>query len=333
VPEEVKPDPVKFDGLKLDPKFHVAEENPDIHLQRLLAPQDLDEPFYRTIVKTIKDTINPPKLPPLEITSKPVDPSELKGLNGLYGGNETRAGIVSLLVHAGIIALLLFIGSLKPVQKAVKEMTVLILPTQPLKPVENKGGGGGGARQPIVKKADLPKPTPRPFVPPTVDHFQTKLEAPASLVADLPDIDPTAIGNLTGLNAMNGSGYGGGIGNGSGGGIGNGKGPGFGNGSGGGNGGGAYRPGGGVTNPVALYKPEPQYSEEARKAKWQGAVLLSLVVDENGKPIQIKVIRPLGLGLDEKAIEAVSQWKFKPGMKDGKPVPVQAQIEVTFRLL
>ena len=132
---------------------------------------------------------------------------------------------------------------------------------------------------------------------------------------------------------MNGSGYGGGIGTGSGGGVGSGKGNGVGPGSGGGSGGGAYRPGGGVTNPVALYKPEPQYSEEARKAKWQGAVLLSLVVDENGKPIQIKVIRPLGLGLDEKAIEAVSQWKFKPGMKDGKPVPVQAQIEVTFRLL
>jgi protein TonB len=333
VPEEVKPDPLKPEALKLDPKFHVAEEDPDIHLQRLLAPRDLDEPFYKTIVKTIKEAINPPKLPPLEITSKPVDPAELKGLNGLYGGNETRAGIVSLLVHVGIIALLIFLGTLKPVQKAVKEMVTLVAPPPPLKPVENKGGGGGGARQPIVKKADLPKPTPRQFVPPRVDPVQTKLEAPASIVANLPDIDPTAIGNLTGLNAMNGSGYGGGIGTGSGGGIGSGRGNGVGPGSGGGSGGGAYRPGGGVTNPVALYKPEPQYSEEARKAKWQGAVLLSLVVDENGKPINIKVVRPLGLGLDEKAIEAVSQWKFKPGMKDGKAVPVQAQIEVTFRLL
>ncbi len=334
MPDEVKPDPLKLDALKLDPKFHVAEENPDIHLQRLLAPQDLDEPFYKTIVKTIKDTINPPKLPPLEITSKPVDPSELKGLNGLYGGNETRAGIVSLLVHVGIIALLLFLGTRsKPVQKAVKEMTTLVAPPPPLKPVENKGGGGGGARQPIVKKADLPKPTPRPFVPPRVDILQTKLAAPVSVVADLPDIDPTAIGAQTGLNARNGSGYGGGIGTGSGGGVGSGKGNGVGPGSGGGSGGGAYRPGGGVTNPVALYKPEPQYSEEARKAKWQGAVMLSLVVDASGKPIDIKVVRPLGLGLDEKAIEAVTQWKFTPGKKDGKPVKVQAQIEVTFRLL
>ncbi len=94
----------------------------------------------------------------------------------------------------------------------------------------------------------------------------------------------------------------------------------------------AYRPGGGVTNPVALSKPQPEYSEEAQKAKWQGAVLLSLVVDETGKPANIKVVRPLGLGLDEKAIEAVQQWQFRPGMKDGTPVPVQAQVEVTFRL-
>jgi protein TonB len=327
VPDEVTPD-----SLKLDPKFHVPEEDPDIHLQRLLAPQDLDEPFYKSIVKTFNNIIHPPPpLPPLVLTSKPVDPSELKGLNGLYAGNEARAGIGSLLVHIAVIALLIFLGSLKPVQKAVKEMTTLILPAEPLKPVESKGGGGGGARQPMVKKAELPKPA-RQFVAPT-EPVQTKLAAPISVNADLPDINPTDVGNLTGLTAMAGAGSGAGFGNGKGGGIGNGNGNGVGNGSGGGSGGGVYRPGGGVTNPRPIYRPEPQYSEEARKAKWQGSVLLSLVVDENGKPIQIKVIRPLGLGLDEKAIEAVSQWKFEPGKKDGKPVAVAAQIEVTFRLL
>src|SRR5579863_2575044 len=326
MPDEVKP------TVKLDPKFHVPEEDPDIHLQRLLAPQNLDEPFYKTIVQTVKDIIHPPKLPPLEITSKPVDPSELKGLNGLYGGNETRAGFVSLLVHAGIIGLLLYIGSLKQVQKAIKEVVTLVAPPlQPVKPVESKGGGGGGARHPIVKKADLPKP--RKFVQPPTTPVQTKLELPSSLLDYTPSIDPTDIGAQTGLNAFAGTGAGGGFGSGKGGGIGSGNGNGVGPGNGGGTGGGAYRPGGGVTNPVPIDRPEPQYSEEARKAKWQGAVLLSLVVDEHGKPIQIKVIRPLGLGLDEKAIEAVSKWTFKPGMKDGKAVPVQAQIEVTFRLL
>ncbi len=104
-------------------------------------------------------------------------------------------------------------------------------------------------------------------------------------------------------------------------------------GSGGGMGGGAYRIGGGVSPPSIIYKVEPEYSEEARKAKFQGSVLLFVVVDEYGNPRDIKILRPLGLGLDQKAIEAVEKWKFSPGKKDGKPVPVQAQIEVNFRLL
>jgi protein TonB len=317
-----------------DLTFHVPEEDPDIHLRRLLVPQDLDAPFYESIIQTIKDLIHPPELPPLVITSKSVDSAELKGLSGLYGGNETRAGMVSLLVHACIVALLLYIGSLKPVQKAMKEVVTLVAPPPlPVKPVESKGGGGGGARQPTVKKADAPKPAPRQFVPPRVDMARTRLEAPALLVADLPDIDPASIGNLTGLNALNGAGYGGGIGIGSGGGIGSRKGGGFGSGVDGGTGGGVYRPGGDVTNPLATYKPEPEYSEEARKQKREGSVLLSLVVDENGKPVQIKVIHSLGLGLDEKAIEAVQQWRFQPGKKNGRPVSVLAQILVTFRLL
>jgi periplasmic protein TonB len=82
-----------------------------------------------------------------------------------------------------------------------------------------------------------------------------------------------------------------------------------------------------------LSKVEPEYSDEARKAKWQGTVTLQLVVDEHGLPQQIKVARSLGLGLDQKAMDAVSKWRFKPGLKDGKPVPVIATIEVNFRLL
>jgi TonB family protein len=121
---------------------------------------------------------------------------------------------------------------------------------------------------------------------------------------------------------MNGSGYGGGIGSGSGGGVGNGNGSGIGNGSGRGSRSGAYRPGGGVTNPIPIYRPDAQYPEEARKADWQGTVLLSVIVDESGKAINIRVIRPLGMGLDEEAVATISQWRFKPGMKDGKPVPV-----------
>ena len=91
--------------------------------------------------------------------------------------------------------------------------------------------------------------------------------------------------------------------------------------------------GGGVSAPSVLYKVDPEYSEEARKAKYSGTVLLSLVVDAQGKAQNIKVVRSLGLGLDEKAMEAVMKWKFKPGMKNGVAVAVLATIEVNFRLM
>jgi TonB family protein len=116
-------------------------------------------------------------------------------------------------------------------------------------------------------------------------------------------------------------------------GSGDGNGDGYGTGEGHGTGGGAYRIGGDVSSPVLILKTEPEYSEEARKAKYSGSVLLTIVVDQNGVPRDIRVVRPLGLGLDEKAIEAVRKWRFRPGTKSGRPVAVQAQVEVSFRLL
>jgi len=92
-----------------------------------------------------------------------------------------------------------------------------------------------------------------------------------------------------------------------------------------------YRVGAGVSPPVPIYNPEPEYSEEACKAKYQGSSALQVVVNEKGAPIEIRVVRKLGLGLDERAIEAVSKWRFKPGTKDDKPVSVMVTIEVGFR--
>lgn len=90
---------------------------------------------------------------------------------------------------------------------------------------------------------------------------------------------------------------------------------------------------GGSAVPVPIVRVEPTYTEEARQAKWQGTVLLQVTVDENGIPRDLKIVRSLGLGLDQKAIEAVQQWRFKPSLLNGKPVPVSANIEVNFRLL
>jgi len=109
-------------------------------------------------------------------------------------------------------------------------------------------------------------------------------------------------------------------------------GPGVGPGSGGGYGGGPYVAGGGVSAPRAIYSPEPDYSEEARKAKYQGMVILQVVVDADGRSRDIRVARSAGMGLDEKAIEAVRHWRFEPGTKDKRPVAVVVNVEVNFRL-
>jgi TonB family protein len=103
-------------------------------------------------------------------------------------------------------------------------------------------------------------------------------------------------------------------------------------GEGGGTGGGPFSVGNGVSAPIPIFKPEPPYSEEARKAKYQGTVVLMIVVDAQGNVTDCKVVRPLGLGLDEKATETVRTWKFKPAMRNATPVPVRVIVEVSFRL-
>ncbi len=115
-------------------------------------------------------------------------------------------------------------------------------------------------------------------------------------------------------------------------GLGAGRGDGFGPGSGAETAGGTYRVGGEVSAPILVSKTEPEYSEEARRAGHSGRVLLSLVVGANGLPRDITVVRPLGMGLDEKAIEAIQKWRFTPGMKGGRFVATQATIEVSFSL-
>ena len=130
----------------------------------------------------------------------------------------------------------------------------------------------------------------------------------------------------------NGTGSGGGIGSGSGGGVGKGSGPGVGEGRGGGIGGGVFRVGGGVLAPRPLATPDPQYTDQARKAKLEGTCILAMIVGPDGKPHDIRVQRGIGMGLDQKAIEAVQQWRFDPATKDGQPVAVQISVEVSFKL-
>jgi TonB family protein len=131
----------------------------------------------------------------------------------------------------------------------------------------------------------------------------------------------------------NGPGTRAGIGTGSDGGDGPGKGPGYGPGFDRGIGGSIYRPGiGGVTNPIAIVSPDAEFSDEARRNKYEGICMISIIVDSRGYPQNPRVVRSLGMGLDEKALEAVQKFRFKPAMKDGKPVSAMISVEVNFRL-
>jgi protein TonB len=316
----------------------------DDHLSRLYVPT-VEEPWYSSFIRNIRETISPPKLPPLQITSKPV---AVKEIWGLYG-KDNKSNVMSLVIHASVVFLLFTVASSKAVQDKAKEVVSLVAPDlAPYIPkmAEQKqqmgGGGGGGDRSPTpASKGRLPKPSMKQFTPPmaVVNNPNPKLVMEPTIIAPpdtpLPNVNMPVWGDpLAKMGPpSNGPGSGGGIGSGSGGGVGSGKGGGFGPGEGGGVGGGVFRVGGGVSAPVPLYKPDPEYSEEARKAKYSGTVVLSITVDATGKPRDIKVIRSLGLGLDEKAIEAVTKWKFRPGYKNGQPVAVTASIEVNFRLL
>jgi TonB family protein len=132
--------------------------------------------------------------------------------------------------------------------------------------------------------------------------------------------------------ASQGKGGGSGFGAGLGGGIGAGHGLGAGPGSGGGYGGGLMSVGGGVSAPVVVHSVEPEFTPEARSSSFQGSVSIQLIVDSQGNPQNVHVVRHLGMGLDEKAIEAVRQYRFKPAMYEGHPVAVQLVIEVDFHL-
>ncbi|HTV00810.1 MAG TPA: energy transducer TonB [Luteitalea sp.] len=214
------------------------------------------------------------------------------------------------------------------------------------------GGGGGGNKSPepprkaeapgrdritvpVAPKVSVtPPPTvepPKPAEPPPVPQMNIPVQNVASgEVAIAGVIDKSAVPAGT----SQGAGTGGGAGTGTGTGVGPGQGSGLGPGFGGGTGGGAYRPGSGVTSPTLLSQVKPQYTTEAMRAKIQGKVWLEVVVMPDGRPGDIKIARSLDrtFGLDEEAIKAMRQWRFRPGMRQGSAVPVQVVVEMEFSL-
>ena len=312
----------------------------------LLMPKGSEQGLLKSLFQNLDDFFFPKKLPPLQLESKPIPVRDIWGFydykkNGVLG---------STILH--IIALVLIIGGTllaKSLMKTIttpKQVVTLIAPdeTPALAPSKTQvgGGGGGGDRDKLqALKGKPPKFAMEQIAPPQVvvrnEHPKLAVEPTVivppqvQMASNMPNLgDPTS--HIVQGPPSNGVGYGGGIGAGVGTGVGSGEGAGVGPGRGGGTGGGVFKVGGGVSAPRPIYQPDPEYSEEARKAKYTGTCVLWLVVGADGHPREVKVTRSVGLGLDEKAIEAVKTWKFEPAMKDGKPVAVQISVEVEFRL-
>ncbi len=297
--------------------------------------------------QNVKDLVSPPKLPPLEVTSKPIPVKEIWSKNTEF----TRVQALSLAFHVLVLVLIivpLLPRLMSPGTTQAKNLQVtsvdLISPYRPVAPKGAKkaaGGGGGGAHEALpASKGRLPKFSMTQLTPPSVRPVDARLLATPTVIGP-PELH-LASPNMANwgdplskvINDSNGPGSGAGIGSGSGGGVGSGSGGGVGPGEGGGTGGGVFNAGtGGYGYPACLYCPRAEFSDEAMKAKYQGIVTLTAIITADGRAINIEIVKGLGLGLDEKAVAAVRTWRFKPALgPGGKPASVRQMIEVTFHL-
>lgn len=298
----------------------------------------------------IKELFFPTKLPPLQVTSKPIKVRDIWSKDENFGWTQA----IAFAVHVGIVLLLVVPFAWYGMQSTIQAKNKSGLDVTPLDispyvsklPAGNNkaGGGGGGGDRSITPatKGRAPKFAMTQFTPPTavLKNLNPKLPMDPSLLGppELKVSNP-ALSNFgdplaATVNMSNGPGGGGGIGSGEGGGIGSGSGGGLGPGEGGGTGGGVFRAGvNGVGTPACFYMPNPPYSEEARKAKYSGIVLVEAIVTVDGRVTNPRVIRSPGLGLDDSTINTMKTWKCKPAVgPNGKPVPTLVPFEVNFRL-
>ena len=288
------------------------------------------------------------------------------------GARSPARGLMgSGAVHAALLAALVIVTTLGVKSEVLeqpppKEARLVFLAIKG----PGGGGGGGGLRQPAPPpKAQLkgpstlrsPVPPPRPITSrkpePKVERPLTPPVRPAPLprpveppppVAAKPAPMPQVVAPVVASEAdprdragvmesasdanSQGPGSGGGAGAGQGTGMGEGDGSGIGPGSGGGTGGGPYRPGSGITPPDLLREVKPEYSQDARRRGIEGDVVLEIVVRRDGSVGDVKILRGLGAGLDQRAVDAVRQWRFSPARRYGTPVDVVVEVALEFKL-
>jgi protein TonB len=300
-----------------------------VHLSSNIA--EAEENVFHSLIGSVRDVFFPKKLPPLVLESAPV-----AVVDRMAVPRDPVATVISTVINVGIVAFVLWFAARQTgiiTTKKPVEMVTLDAPIPPKAPPKaiTSGGGGGQPDKAPVSKGNPPKFSKEVLNPPKAPP----MEQPKIKIDPTIDVDPNlkmAKTDLPNFGMPNAPTVGTSLGNGKGNGIGSGTGGGLGAGSGGNTGGGVRRIGGGVSPPTVLFAPEPEFSEEARKAKVAGNVLVYLQVDTNGKPQHVRVIRGIGLGLDEKAMEAVRQYKFKPAMENGHPVVVEMNVEVNFQI-
>ena len=301
-----------------------------------------ETPIWTGLYESLRDVFFPPQLPPLELTSTPIPVPDRMAAKR----NPWAIGIAAG-VNLAILAVALFFGVRKIVDTVKPPLTATTVDLTEFKApkVSTQAGGGGGGGDHSAMDAStgkLPKLEKTPVTPPQVQRVdKPKLAMQPAInvqknitLPDNPLLPNIGLKNSTNVKlASNGTGSGGGMGSGHGGGIGPGSGNGYRRGSGGNTGGGLFHIGGAVSAPVLVHSVDPEFSDEARRAKFQGVCLISIIVDAQGNPLNPRVVRPLGMGLDEKAIAAIRQFRFRPAMKDGKTaVPVALTVEINFRL-
>jgi protein TonB len=327
--EVANPEPVE--GLKQRVMMRMemaAAQSSELENVALFEEKQKQEGVLSSLCSSLRELVWPNKLPPLVLESRPV-----AVVDRMAAARSYRSTLWAVGAHVLAILLIGFLVKTH-VQFAapVKAMVVTDLSVPPQAPPKlDKMGGGGGQRGPTpVTKGTPPKfadtqivpPNKPPLIEPKI-HIEPTIEVQqdVKMASSIPQIG-IASSPLVGMSMGNGSGTG----------LGSGNGSGLGPGSGGNTGGGPRRIGGGVSAPVLIYSVEPEFSEEARKAKVAGNVLVNLWVDTQGNPSHVRVIRGVGMGLDEKARDAVLQYKFKPAMENGKPVLVELNVEVTFQI-
>lgn len=322
--------------------FHYVEEEPK-------TPFSWKE-FFRDLI-SFKN--------PVFIPSVFSEPEQLEQDQALGRTRRMEAGMMSILVHAMAVALV-WVLIYQAEEPPPAEENVVFINNPIYSPFEGDGrdggGGGGGGKneQEPPAAGRMPETTPVQMLAPDPESPKPLMPAEDLLAQvasvqmpiDIPQDTSLPIGDIfapPNTSTSSGPGSGGGIGTGRGTGVGSGTGAGVGPGSGGGMGGGSgggigsghgpYVVGNGVKSPEILYRPEPAYTEEGRKARVEGIVLLQAIIRKDGTVDSFKVLRGLGYGMDESVIHTVAtKWRFKPGTYNGTPVDVQATIEVTFRL-